>query len=190
MAPLPLLPRPATQTPPTRLRRPQRITASLSNSNNNSENDQDNLRSIYVPPYGTIRPSIVILSAQRRRDYAVYDDEYSDVEEDSMGGNYWVNPSRSLDRFPSPAVEAVRRRRRSGGGRKPEEKRSFNGFRQGGEVTVSGGRAGAPRTETSGDWWETTRMDGDYDEDEYYDDDDDYEEDQYGEYGMPPPTEV
>eukprot|EP00804_Cyclotella_cryptica_P021370 CCRYP_016772-RA/>CCRYP_016772-RA protein AED:0.03 eAED:0.03 QI:673/1/1/1/0.5/0.66/3/167/499 len=31
-------------------------------------------------------------------------------------------------------------------------------------------------------------MDGDYDEDEYYDDEDEYEEDQYGEYGMPPPT--
>lgn len=30
------------------------------------------------------------------------------------GGNYWVNPQRSLDRYPSSTVSSVRRRRREG----------------------------------------------------------------------------
>ena len=104
----------------------------------------------------------------RSRDYV--NDEY----DDGVVGNYWTNPSKSLDRFPSSSADAVRRRRGASG------KKSYNGFRKDDEVTVSGGRAGAPRKDTTGDWWETKRLP----EDEYYHDYDN----EYGEYGMPPPT--
>lgn len=49
-------------------------------------------------------------------------------------------------------------------------------------MTVSGGRAGAPRKQPA-DWWETKRMPESDGYDDYYDED---EED--GEYGLPPPS--
>lgn len=50
-------------------------------------------------------------------------------------------------------------------------------------MTVSGGRAGAPRKQPA-DYWDNSRVDGGrddyYEDEEYYDDDEDY--------GMPPPS--
>lgn len=105
-------------------------------------------RTFYLPPYGTVRSSIVVCARNYDRDDYNYRDDWKE------GGNYWTNPAGGLDRYPSSARET-----------------SYNGFRKD-EVTVSGGRAGGPRREPA-DWWETKRLPED-DYDEYYEDEEEY----------------
>ena len=79
-----------------------------------------------------------------------------------------------MDRYPSSSSSLSRASStsREAGSRET----SYNGFIKD-EVTVSGGRAGAPRKQPA-DYWDNSRVDGG--RDEYYEDDEDY--------GMPPPS--
>ena len=124
--------------------------------------------------------------------------------EDGEGGNFWVNPTNSMDRYPEPAILPM-----------------IDDNVRPGEMLMMPRRAGRRRRirydddDDDGEWWETRRRERIEDDEDYYVDDDDdnemfdrfdddyidSEEDGYvprsgigrrqrrgGEYGVPPPT--
>mmetsp|Transcript_19283 Transcript_19283/g.41829 ORF Transcript_19283/g.41829 Transcript_19283/m.41829 type:complete len:739 (-) Transcript_19283:197-2413(-) len=84
------------------------------------------------------------------------------------GGNFWVNPSNSMDQYPSRNQNEGMMPRPRGGRRRNNSGKNTN------DDYV---------------WPETRRNEQDYDDELFDDFDDEYEEGGYrGEYGVPPPT--
>lgn len=121
------------------------------------------MTSCYLPPYGTVvRSSVIVVSAR---------------DDDRDGGNYWTNPASDLNRYPS-------RERSYNGFVRDEDTVTVSGGRTGMPRKVDADwwetrRVDADRYEDDN----YIRNDEEFDEDEeYYDD---YEEEE--KYGLPPP---